>query len=108
MFKSLLAATAAITCCLGNPAMAYVGDAFDQATHQQDGACYQTTGGHSVCWQSIKPKTYSIALRQVNNRPDYATTLYLTCGGKWEAFGPADKKALQSLVNAFCSEQGHN
>ena len=107
MFKSLFAATAAITCCLGNPALATVGDAFDTATHQSKGGCYQTTGGHSVCWQNIKPTTYTIALREANNRPEYATTLLLTCGGKWEAFGPAQKPALQALADAFCEEQGH-
>ena len=109
MFKSLFAATAAITCCLGNPAMATVGDAFDQATtpRQEQGGCYQTTGGHSVCWQTLKPGMYTLALRQVNNRPEYATTLFLRCGGTWEAYGPADKQALQALVDAFCTEQGH-
>lgn len=107
MFKSLFAATAAITCCLGNPALATVGDAFDQATHRSDGGCYTTTGGHSVCWQSIRPRTYTLSLREVSNRPEYATTLYLVCGGTWEAFGPAGKPALQSLADAFCSEQGH-
>ena len=107
MFKSLFAATAAITCCLGNPALAYVGDAFDTATHQAKGGCYETSGGHTVCWQSLKPRVYSLALRQVDNKPQYATTLYLTCGGRWEAYGPADKSALTSLVTAFCEEQGH-
>ena len=107
MFKSLFAAAAAITCCLGNPALASVGDAFDTATHQETGGCYMTSGGHGVCWQSIKPKTYTISLREKHNRPEFATTLLLTCGGKWEAFGPADKQALTSLVNYFCEEQGH-
>ena len=93
MFKSLFAATAAITCCLGNPALASVGDAFDTATHQSKGGCYQT-GGHSVCWQTIKPATYTIALRESNNRPEYATTLLLTCGGKW--------KPLVLLPNQLC------
>lgn len=109
MFKSLLAATAAITCCLGNPAMAYVGEAFDQATapQQSAGNCYQTTGGHSVCWFRINGATYSIALREVNNRPDYATSIVVNCGGQWEAYGPGQKAGLQALVDAFCTEQGH-
>ena len=107
MFKSLVAAAAAITCCLGGPAMASVGSAFDQATHKPQGECYETTAGHTVCWQAIKPREYAIALVMRNNRPDYATTMYLRCGGKWEAYGPADKPDLQGLADAFCEEQGH-
>jgi hypothetical protein len=106
MFKSLLAATAATICCL-QPAAASVGSAFDTATRPKSGECYTTTGGHSVCWQRLGPTTYGIALREKNNQPDYATTIYLTCGGRWEAYGPGNKTSLQALADAFCEEQGH-
>lgn len=107
MFKSILAITSALTCCLGNPALASVGDAFDTATQRAEGSCYKTTGGHSVCWQSIKPRTYTVSLREIDNTPDFATTLYITCGGTWESYGPGKTPQLKALVSAFCEEQGH-
>ena len=107
MFKSLIAATAAITCCLGGPAMASVGAAFDQATTKSKGDCYETSAGHTVCYQLIKPREYSISLIQKDNNPAYATTLYLRCGGRWEAYGPADQQNVQALADAFCEEQGY-
>lgn len=105
MFKSLVAAASVLTCCLGNPAMASVGAAFDTSTASPGGGCYSTKGGHTVCWQGLGSNMYTLALRQVNNKPNFATTVFITCGGRWEAYGPADKQALDFLVKAFCSER---
>lgn len=105
MFKSLLAVASAVTCCLGNPAMASVGAAFDTSAATTKGGCYSTKGGHTVCWQGLGANMYTLALRQIDNNPNYATSLFLTCGGRWEAYGPADKQALDQLVEAFCSER---
>ena len=105
MFKSLVAATAAITCLLGNPVQASVGAAFDNAQRATQGGCYGTTGGHTVCWQTIKRGGYTLSLIEQNNQPNYATTVYLDCKGDWEAFGPGKEPAVQALVDAFCSER---
>ena len=105
MFKSLLAATAAITCLAGTPVQASVGAAFDNAQAATQGGCYSTTGGHTVCWQTIQTGGYTLSLIEKTNQPGYATTVYLDCKGAWEGYGPAKEPALKSLVDAFCSER---
>lgn len=104
MIKSLIATTSFLICCLGNPAMAVdVGEAFDRHTTSQQGDCYSTTGGHTVCWQRITGRVFTLSLVEKDNRPDYATTIYVPCGGQWESYGPGKQKNLQLLVSDFCT-----
>jgi hypothetical protein len=105
MIKSLLATASFLICCLGNPAMAVdVGEAFDRhATPQEAGNCYSTTGGHTVCWQRLKDRIFTLALIEKDNQPAYATTLFVPCGAEWESYGPGKQKQLQLLVSDFCT-----
>ena len=85
--------------------MAAVSDPSVTPSPLRKGGCYSTTAGHTVCWQGLGTDMYALALRQVNNKPNFATTLFLTCGGRWEAYGPADRQSLEALISAFCAER---
>ena len=104
MFKSLLAASAALLCSA--PAFADPGAVFDNSarTSNNNGGCYQTTGGHHVCWQTALGRYFTVSLIE-KQQPTYASTLFFECGGRWEGFGPASRGSMQSLVDAFCQEQ---
>jgi hypothetical protein len=104
MIKSLLATTSFLICCLGNPAMAVdVGEAFDRHATPKNGDCYTTTGGHTVCWQRLKERIFTLSLIEKNNQPAYATTVFVPCGGQWESYGPGKQEQVQLLVSDFCS-----
>ena len=105
MFKPLLAAFAVLACSV--PAYADPGAVFDNSlssTSDHTGGCYQTTGGHHVCWQVAKGRFFTISLVE-KQQPTYASTLFVECGGRWEGFGPASHGSMQALVEAFCEER---
>ena len=105
MFKTLLAASAALLCSA--PAFADPGAVFDNSARPSDqsGGCYPTTGGHHVCWQRAMNTGYFTVSLIERNQPQYASTIFFRCGGRWEGFGPATRGAMQSLVDSFCQER---
>ena len=103
MFKSLLAAAAAITCLAGTPVQASVGAAFDNAQAATQGGCYSTTGGHRLLANN-RTRWLHLVVDRKTNKPAMQPR-YTWIAGAWEGFGPAKKPALESLVDAFCSER---
>ena len=99
-----MAASAALLCSV--PAFADPGAVFDNNISRSDnnGGCYQTTGGHYVCWQMAKGRYFTLSLIE-KQQPTYASTIFLECGGRWEGYGPASHASMQSLVQAFCQER---
>ena len=98
-----MAASAALLCSV--PAFADPGAVFDNNLQpSNNGGCYQTTGGHHVCWQVTEPGYFTLSLVE-KQQPTYASTIFLKCGGRWEGYGPASYGAMKSLVSAFCQER---
>ena len=106
MFKFIPAALAALSLALPMPASAAsrVGAAFDSQPAVSNGECYGTANGSKVCWFRISGNTYSVALHngEVSEMPQ---AFLVTCGGKWQAFGPFDKEHTNAFVTVFCQER---
>ena len=107
LFTVLLSLTALV-----NPAQAGIHD-FDPARPARpavatqsgrDGNCYTTRDQSKICYFTISPMRYSVAITDVN-KPQYPSTMLVDCKlGKYFAYGNLTDRELKAYTRAICND----
>ena len=66
-----------------------------------DGECYDTEGGHRVCFQRVQNEVFTLSVLDMTESL-YPHTFLIDCDGQWKGYGPFDQATSQKWVDAFC------